>query len=162
MPFPPYPSIDTSCFADLAIIQNMIEVIYPGFINAGDTGGYTSMYMSDAVWSAPDMPDRRGALQIGLGFSASNFVRALVHVDDLDVIGDRAFVSALERVSSALQGTDAQATHYHRSLWLLRKHQGHWRIQRKIWTHKPSNLLREFFICLEDQRLMDAAVEEMP
>jgi hypothetical protein len=60
------------------------------------------------------------------------------------------------------QGTDTQATNYYRSLWLLRKHQGHWKIQRKIWTHKPEILLQAFFICLEEQRLLDAAVEDMP
>jgi len=134
----------TASERDREAIRSLIEKTYPELANAGDAEGYGELYTSDARWFPPHVPDRRGPAEIRFAFTAKNAdIDARMHVDDLDVLGDIAHVSALARVLIRQRHTNATWEDSYRGFWLLRRQSGVWKIHRQIWTPKPEAEVRQ-------------------
>jgi uncharacterized protein (TIGR02246 family) len=157
LPFPPYPPGDVAAIDDVRAARHLIEVTYPTVANSGDADAYAALYAPDALWSPPDALDRHGPAQIRFGYIAKNAdIDALMHAEEVRVIADFAYVTAVARVHVVPRTSGLSTTHFYRGLWLLQRMAGVWKISRQIWTVKPAGSLAALFEHLASQRRAQA------
>lgn len=126
--------------------RHLVETVYPTVANSGDADAYAALYTPDALWSPPEAPDRRGPAGIRFGYIAKNAdIDARMHVDDVRVMGEFAYVTALARVLILPRVGPGRITHFYRGTWLLRLESGVWKIHRQTWTPKPADQVRAVF-----------------
>jgi uncharacterized protein (TIGR02246 family) len=131
---------------DIEAVTRLIEETYQNTANSGDAEAYASLYTENAIWSPPSAPDRRGKANIKFGFIVKNAdISATMKVDDCEVIGDFAFVTAMARVKVMPRDGSESILYFYRGLWHVRKIAGSWKIDRQIWTEKPAHQFQPHF-----------------
>jgi uncharacterized protein (TIGR02246 family) len=122
-------------------IRELLEQRYTACLNGADVDGYSALYADDVIWAAPNMPDARSRAEIvtlltGLFSKVSQ--ELTVHIDDLTVTDDSAVALgvATGTVTRKPDG-DAQPLRL-RAMWVLRRDDGTWRINRQVGTPKPT------------------------
>jgi ketosteroid isomerase-like protein len=124
--------------ADLQAIKAFIEETYPSRAMSGDSRLYASMYTPDALWCPPNHLDKRGPADIAAADDAKEAdIEAIMRVEDHEVFGNAAFVTAKARVSVFPRSGAAGKTYFYRGFWLLQRSCGGWLIRLQIWNEKP-------------------------
>ena len=112
-------------------IRRVFEEVYADNVRTKNLIGYGEMYTEHALWMAPNVPDRCGREDIIEGFAesvANQDIDPVFTADEIEVMGDFGYVIGI-----------SIATIYpkFRALWLMKKVQGDWKIDRQIWNNKP-------------------------
>lgn len=127
-------------------IKNFIQVIYPAAASSGNADTYAALYADDALWSAPNLPDRRGPAGIRFAYIARNTdIRVATKVEDYAAAGDLGFATGLVHVIEAPRNGAPRMTYLFRAQWVFRKIRNAWKIQYQVWNDKPTDLIAEHF-----------------
>ncbi|MCC5624042.1 DUF4440 domain-containing protein, partial [Nostoc sp. CHAB 5715] len=76
-------------------IREIFEEVYANNVKSEDLAGYGEMYTENALWMAPNVPDRVGISDIVEGFSeqiANNRIDPIFTAEEIEVIGDFGYV----------------------------------------------------------------------
>ena len=126
--------------SDKEKIRSVFEEVYAANVKSEDLCGYGEMYTEDALWMAPNVPDRIGINDIVEGFSeqiASNKIEPIFTAEEIEVIGDFAYVlgNSIATISPK-DGSPSKLVKF-RALWLMKKQGDNWKISHQIWNNKP-------------------------
>ncbi|MDJ0569121.1 MAG: DUF4440 domain-containing protein [Pleurocapsa sp. MO_192.B19] len=121
-------------------IRKVFEEVYGDNVRTKNLQGYGEMFTEDALWMAPNVPDCRGKADIIAGFSdqvANQDIDPIFTADEIEVMGDFGYVIGTS--IATIYPNDGSATKQakFRALWLMKKVQGVWKIDRQIWNNKP-------------------------
>jgi len=131
---------------DEETIRNFIQVIYPRAASSGNADVYAALYADDALWSAPNLPDRRGAANIRFAYIARNTdIDVATKLEDCAVAGDLGFATGLVHVLEMPRDGTPSVTYCFRAQWVFRKIQSTWKIKYQIWNDKPMHLVAPLF-----------------
>jgi uncharacterized protein (TIGR02246 family) len=121
-------------------IREIFEEVYAANVRSGNLQGYGEMYTEDALWMPPNAPDRRGINDITEGFAQQiehQDIDPTFTAEEIEVLGDFGYVVGLSQATlSPKDGSSSRQAKY-RALWLMKKEQGLWKIDRQIWNTKP-------------------------
>ncbi len=121
-------------------IRKVFESVYADNVRAKNLQGYGEMYTEDALWMAPNEPDRCGREDIIEGFAhqvAQQDIDPVFTADEIEIMGDVGYVNGISMATIYPQdGSPAKQVKL-RALWLMQKVQGAWKINRQIWNNKP-------------------------
>ncbi|MFW9257624.1 YybH family protein [Nostoc sp. CALU 546] len=121
-------------------IRKVFEEVYAANVRSGNLQGYASMYTENALWMPPGVPDRRGTADIVEGFAAQiaqQDIDPIFTAEEIKVIGDFGYVIGMSQATiRPKDGTTPRQANF-RALWLMKKEQGIWKIDRQIWNSKP-------------------------
>jgi uncharacterized protein (TIGR02246 family) len=120
-------------------IRKVFEEDYSRYVQSSDLEGYISMYTEDALWMPPDAIDRCGICEIEEGFNASIANKGIdptFTAEEIEVMGDFGYVLG---ISDAIinGGPPSGQIKKFRALWLMKKENDQWKIDRQIWNNKP-------------------------
>ncbi len=121
-------------------IRRVFEEIYAQNVRTKDLRGYGEMYTEAALWMPPDAEDRCGVEDIIKGFAgtvANQDIDPIFTVDEIDVMGDFGYVIGISIAKIFPNDHNAPKTVKFRALWLMKKFNGEWKIDRQIWNNKP-------------------------
>ncbi len=126
--------------SDRLKIQRIFEEIYADSVRTKNLQGYGNMYTEDALWMAPNVPDRCGREDIVAGFAeqiANQDIDPIFTVDEIEVMGDFGYVIGISIATIyPYDGSPSKQVKF-RALWLMKKVQDTWKIDRQIWNNKP-------------------------
>jgi uncharacterized protein (TIGR02246 family) len=126
--------------SDPQAIRRLLEVDYASSVNRGDASTYIELFADDVLWAVPNTPDARSRDEIehtvGRVFRASR-QQLSVTIDEIDVMGDAAFVTGLTTGELQRLGDGRTERIVLRVAWLVRRGRSGWRIARQIATPKP-------------------------
>lgn len=126
--------------SDRQAIRKVFEETYPDNVKNRNLSGYGEMFTADALWMAPDVPDRRGQADIIAGFSLeikSQDIDPIFIADEIEVMDDFGYVIGFSTATIYPHDGSAIKQAKFRALWLMRKVQHSWKIDRQIWNNKP-------------------------
>ncbi|MEL6786187.1 MAG: SgcJ/EcaC family oxidoreductase [Cyanobacteria bacterium J06607_15] len=121
-------------------IQRVFESVYADNVKTKNLQGYGEMFTEDALWMPPNAPDRRGTAEIVAGFRAqvaSQSIDPVFIADEIEVIGDFGYVVGVSTATIYPDDGSPSKQAKFRALWLMKKVQGVWKIDRQIWNNKP-------------------------
>ena len=121
-------------------IQTIFEEIYPNQVRAKDPQAYAALFTETAVQMPPDVPDRYGRDAIAAGFAQQIVDKDLdptLTVEEIQLMGDYGYVSGIAMiVVRPHDGTPSMRLKF-RGVWLMKKEEEQWGIDRQIWNGKP-------------------------
>ena len=121
-------------------IRKVFEEVYADNVRTKNLQGYGDMYTKDALWMAPNVPDRCGREDIVEGFAesvANQDIDPVFTADEIEVMGDFGYVTGTSVATIYLQDDSTPKEVKFRALWLMKKVQDTWKIDRQIWNNKP-------------------------
>jgi len=126
-------------------IREVFEEVYAANVRSGDLQGYASMYSEDALWMPPDAPDRRGVEDILEAFEmqvAKQDTDPTFTAEEIEVMGDFGYVigTSLATIHPKNAKGDSASNEIRkkfRAVWLMKKEDDIWKIDRQIWNSKP-------------------------
>ena len=126
--------------SDRNAIRKVFEQDYAKYVSAKDLQGYGDMYTTDALRMPPGVPDLSGKEAIKQEFlaqTANQDIHPVLTADEIQVMGDFGYVigTAMPTIYPK-DGSPAKQFKF-RGVWLTKKEQGHWKIDRQIWNEKP-------------------------
>jgi len=122
-------------------IRQVFEEAYPANIKTRDLEGYAKLYTDNALWMPPDQPDRRGIPEIVEGFAAQfangDVAPMSATAEEIEVMGNFGYV--VGKCLATIYPKDGSASKEvnFRVIWLMKKDEGIWKIDREIWNVKP-------------------------
>lgn len=125
---------------DQTAIQNVVET-YIERMSRSDIEGLVSLFTQDAVLMAPEAPTMDGADQMkaffGYGFTTVKLTPK-IHIDEIVVAGDHAFVRCHSDVQITVLETDVSHRENNRELFVFQKSGGEWKIARYMFNRMPN------------------------
>jgi uncharacterized protein (TIGR02246 family) len=125
-------------------IRRVFEEVYAANVRTRDLEGYAKLYTDNALWMPPDQPDRLGIPEIVEGFAAQ-FANQDVDpisaaAEEIEVMGNFGYV--VGKCLATIYPKDGSASKEinFRVVWLMKKEEGIWKIDREIWNVKPLRL----------------------
>ncbi|MEL6438585.1 MAG: SgcJ/EcaC family oxidoreductase [Cyanobacteria bacterium J06621_8] len=126
--------------SDREAIKRVFEVDYAENMRTKNLKGYGEMYTEDALWMAPNIPDRQGRKEIEEGFTqlvAKQDIEPQFTADEIEVMSDFGYVIGVSIAKIyPLDGSPPKESIY-KALWLMKKEGKDWKISRQIWNNKP-------------------------
>lgn len=126
--------------SDYDEIKRIFEVVYAENVRTKNLEGYGEMYTENALWMPPDAPDRCGIADIIAGFAATvanQSIDPVFTADEIEVIGDFGYVVGISIATIYPDDGSPSRDAKYQALWLMKKVQGIWKIDRQIWNNKP-------------------------
>jgi len=126
--------------SDREAIRIVFEEVYAENVRTKNFQGYGEMYTESALWIPPDAPDRCGIEDIIAGFAetvANQDIDPVFTADEIEVIGDFGYVVGISIATIYPDDNSSSRNAKYRALWLMKKVQGLWKIDRQIWNSKP-------------------------
>ena len=121
-------------------IREVFEEVYAANVRGRDLEGYGKMYTEDAFWTPPDQADRRGIPDIIEGFAAQiakQDIDPTFIAEEIEVRGDVGYVVGTSHATIyPHDGSPSKEVNF-RALWLMKKDEDIWKIDRQIWNVKP-------------------------
>lgn len=125
---------------DRGKIREIFEEVYPQIVRSQDLAAYQEMYAEDAIWMPPNDLDRQGKYDIVQGFSEQmdqNDIDPVFTAEEIEVMADFGYVLGISIVTiSPKDGSPSKQVKF-RELWLMKKEDDIWKINRQIWNSKP-------------------------
>ena len=121
-------------------IRRVFEEVYAENMRSKNLQGYGDMYTEDALWMAPNVIDRCGRAEIIEGFAeqiANQDIDPVFTADEIQVMGDFGYVIGTSIATIYPNDGSSPKQVKFRALWLMKKEQGNWKIDRQIWNNKP-------------------------
>jgi uncharacterized protein (TIGR02246 family) len=126
--------------ADQTTLKTIVDD-YADKISRSDAEALASLFTRDGVVMAPDVPTMDGVDQLKAFFTqAFTTIKldAVIHIDEVNVDGDHAFVRCHSDVQMTLLATSASHLEHNRELFVFRKDSGEWKIARYMFNKMPS------------------------
>ncbi|WP_392530923.1 YybH family protein [Nostoc sp. C117] len=126
--------------SDKQKIREVFEEVYARNVKSADLQGYAEMYTEEALWMPPNAGDRCGIADIVAGFAdqiAEQDIDPIFNAEEIEVIGDFGYVIGISLATIRPKDGSPTKTAKFRALWLMKKDQGIWKIDRQIWNSKP-------------------------
>lgn len=121
-------------------IRQVFEEVYAANVRGRDLEGYGKMYTNDALWMPPDQADRIGIPEIVEGFAAqiaNQDIDPTFIAEEIEVMGDFGYVVGTSHATIyPIDGSPSKEVKF-RALWLMKKEEEFWKIDRQIWNSKP-------------------------
>ncbi|AYD01888.1 DUF4440 domain-containing protein [Neorhizobium sp. NCHU2750] len=127
--------------ADQTAIKDVVD-IYSERISRSDAEALVSLFTQDGVVMAPDAPTMTGAGQLKAFFDhAFTMIRmdAKIHIDEITISGEYAFVRCHSEVHMTLLETNASHFEENRELFVFQKVGGTWGIARYMFNKLPAS-----------------------
>ncbi|MFM6456710.1 MAG: YybH family protein [Planktothrix sp.] len=125
---------------DYEEIRKVFEETYPNNVRGRDFEGYAAMYTEDALWMPPNAQERRGIPDILEGFSQmidNKDIDPVFTAEEIEVINDLGYLIGISIANiTPRDGSPSKQVKY-RALWLMKKEDGVWKINRQIWIAQP-------------------------
>ena len=121
-------------------IRRVFEKVYAENVRTKHLRGYGEMYTQAALWMAPDVQDSCGVEDIIEGFAqqvANQDIDPIFTADEIDVMGPTGYVIGISIAKIFPNDGSPPKTVKFRALWLMKKLNGEWKIDRQIWNNKP-------------------------
>ncbi len=121
-------------------IRKVFEEVYSYNVRERDLELYAQMYTENAIWMPPDSPDRIGINDILEGFAsqiAKQDIDPNFTAEEIEVFGDFGYVLGFSIAIIKPRDGSASRTVKFRALWLMKKEDDIWKIDRQIWNNKP-------------------------
>ncbi|MEJ6485355.1 SgcJ/EcaC family oxidoreductase [Nostoc punctiforme UO1] len=121
-------------------IREVFEEVYAANVRGRDLEGYAEMYTEAALWMPPDQRDRIGIPEIVEGFAAqiaNQDIDPTFIAEEIEVMGDFGYVVGTSHATIHPKDGSASKEVKFRAVWLMKKEQGIWKIDRQIWNSKP-------------------------
>ncbi|MGD1950477.1 MAG: YybH family protein [Leptolyngbyaceae cyanobacterium] len=121
-------------------IQTIFEEIYPKNARSKDPQRYAAMFTKAAVQMPPGVPDRYGRADIAAGYAeqvADKDLDPTLTAEEIQVMGDHGYVTGIAMVTVHPSDGSPSLQLKFRGLWLMKKEDGDWKIDRQIWNEKP-------------------------
>ncbi|MEA5470605.1 YybH family protein [Spirulina sp. 06S082] len=125
---------------DRSEIRRVFEEVYAENTRTKNIEGYGDMYTENALWMAPNVPDRCGREDIMAGFAESiahQDIDPVFTADEIEVMGDFGYVIGISLATIYPEDDSPSKQAKFRALWLMKKECGEWKIDRQIWNNKP-------------------------
>ena len=125
---------------DYAQIQTIFEETYPNNVRAKDPQAYAALFTKTAIQMPPDLPDHYGQVEIAAGYAqqiADKDLNPTLTVEEIQVTGDYAHAIGIAMIIVSPHDGSPAVQVKCRGLWLMKKEQGEWKIDRQIWNLKP-------------------------
>ncbi|MEL6334467.1 MAG: DUF4440 domain-containing protein [Cyanobacteria bacterium J06626_26] len=125
---------------DRSHIQKIFEETYPQRARAKNPEAYAAMFTEAALQMPPNVPDRYGKADIAAGFAqqiADKDLAPTLTAEEIQITGDFGYVVGIAMVTVHPHDGSPAVTIKFRGLWLMKKEQGDWKIDRQIWNEKP-------------------------
>ena len=126
--------------ADCQAIREVFEEVYADNVRTKNLQGYGAMYTENALWMAPNELDRCGREDIIEGFAhqvANQDIEPIFTADQIEVMGDFGYAIGTSMATIYPHNGSAIKHAKFRALWLMKKVQGVWKIDRQIWNNQP-------------------------
>lgn len=126
--------------SDFDSIKSIFEEVYADNVRTKNLQGYGDMYTEDALWMAPNVPDRRGREEIVAGFArqiANQDIDPIFTADEIKVMGDFGYAIGVSIATIYPHDGSTPKKVKFRALWLMKKVEDTWKIDRQIWNNKP-------------------------
>lgn len=126
--------------SDRDAIRKVFEEVYAENVRTKNLQGYADMYTEDALWMAPNTPDRCGKVDITEGFKAqiaNQDIEPTFTADEIQVMGDFGYVTGISLATIYPGDSSPTKEVKFRALWLMKKECEGWKISRQIWNNKP-------------------------
>ena len=123
-------------------IQTIFEEIYPKNARSKDPQRYAAMFTQAAVQMPPDVPDRYGRADIAAGYAeqvADKDLDPTLTVEEIQVMDDHGYVTGIAMVTVHPNDGSPSLQIKFRGLWLMKKEDGEWKIDRQIWNKKTQS-----------------------
>ncbi len=121
-------------------IRAVFEEIYPQNIKSKNRQGYGEMYTESALWMPPGQPDRLGIDDILEGFTllvSQADIDPIFTADEIEVMGDFGYIIGIALATIHPKDGSPSYQIKYRALWLMKKDEGCWKIDRQIWKVSP-------------------------
>lgn len=121
-------------------IKKIFEEIYPKNARSKNPQDYAAMFTETALQMPPNVPDRHGRADIAAGYAAQVVDKDLdptLTAEEIQVIEDFGYVTGIAMVAVHPHDGGPSTQIRFRGLWLMKKDQGDWKIDRQIWNEKP-------------------------
>ena len=121
-------------------IRKVFEEVYAENVRTKNLQGYADMYTENALWMAPNVPDRCGREDIVEGFAeqiANQDIDPIFTADEIEVMGDFGYVIGISIATIYPNDGSPSKQVKFRALWLMKKVNQQWKIDRQIWNNKP-------------------------
>lgn len=121
-------------------IRKIFEEIYPKNARSNNPQSYAAMFTKTALQMPPNVPDRSGRDDIAAGYAEQIVDKELeptLTAEEIQVMGDFGYVAGIAMVKvHFLNGSPSTQLRF-RGVWLMKKEEGEWKIDRQIWNEKP-------------------------
>jgi uncharacterized protein (TIGR02246 family) len=121
-------------------IRCVFEEDYPNNVRCANLSGYAQMYTEDALWMAPGVIDRCGISDIVEGFAEQiydNVIDPVFTAEEIEVMGDFGYVIGTSIATIRPKDGSPSRQSKFKALWLMKKEDRTWKINRQIWNNKP-------------------------
>ncbi|MEL6929788.1 MAG: DUF4440 domain-containing protein [Cyanobacteria bacterium J06600_6] len=125
--------------SDREEIRKVFEEVYADNVKTKNILGYGEMYTEDALWIPPNASDRCGREDIITGFCTQISRQSIDPVfvaDEIEVTGDSGYVIGTSLATIYPDDGSPSKQVKFGALWLMKKVQGVWKIDRQIWNNK--------------------------
>ncbi len=125
--------------SDRTQIKKIFEEIYPETARSRNPQRYGAMFTETAIQMPPHVPDRHGQADIAAGYAEQIVDKDLdptLTAEDIHVTGDFGYVTGIAMVTIHPHDDSPAIQLKFRGLWLMKKEQGDWKIDRQIWNEK--------------------------
>jgi uncharacterized protein (TIGR02246 family) len=125
---------------DIEEIKKVFERDYADATRLRNPEVYGQLYTQHAVWMPPNDTNRCGAADIKLGFAnqiADKYIDPKFTAEEVKIIGDLGYVigNSIAQITPVAGGSAKTVRFY--ALWIMKKENGKWKIDRQIWNNKP-------------------------
>ena len=121
-------------------IKRVFERVYVDNVRHKKIEDYGKMYTEEARWMPPDAKDRCGKDDIIEGFAQSvahQDIEPFFKADEININNDFAYVIGTSVANIYPNAGSPPKEVKFRALWLMKKVNGEWKIDRQIWNKKP-------------------------
>ncbi|ESA38562.1 ketosteroid isomerase [Leptolyngbya sp. Heron Island J] len=121
-------------------IQKIFEETYPNNVRAKDPQVYAALFTKAALQMPPDVPDHYGQDEIATGFAqqiADKDLDPTLTAEEIEIMGDYGYVTGIAMIVVHPHDGSSSMQLKFRGVWLMKKEEGEWRIDRQIWNAKP-------------------------
>ncbi|EFA71894.1 nuclear transport factor 2 family protein [Cylindrospermopsis raciborskii] len=125
--------------SDVEEIRKVFERDYADAMRLRNPEVYGQMYTQDAVWMPPNDTNRSGVANIKIGFTnqiADKYIDPKFTAEEIKIIGDLGYVIGFSIAQvTPVAGGATKTVRFH-ALWIMKKENGKWKIDRQIWNNK--------------------------
>lgn len=128
--------------SDKTSIITLLTKAYPATVNASDGPGYSALFTTDGSRIPPERKIEQSRKEIGAsikGVFSKVSIDVTLSVDQVEVSNNLAWATGTASGTRALKASGAGKPFKFRTLFILKKEAGNWRIHRLMWNASPSS-----------------------
>ena len=121
-------------------IREVFEQTYARCMREKDRDAYLNMYTEGVWWMPPGGSDLFRREDVGEAFARmveNQDIDPVFTADEVVVTGEVGYVTGMSDATIRKPGAKPTLVRF-RALWIMKKEDGRWKIDRQIWNEKPA------------------------